>query len=336
MKFLVATYGGRHIGMLLAHLQSIDKTHPGSGTEVYYQDLPETQRAAIMAAYPRVKWRETSFDFSGDRILRISSKTLSWEQAILQQQEGEEVALLDVDTLVIKDLRPIFSDQQADVIFTYKTGGFVLNTGVLLCRVNSRTCAFFRAWRQETLSILHDPKRYKQANDARLPYGASDQMALHLMLGYSENCQDYRINISGETVLLRGERCERLNETRSAPVSNEIFIIHYKGGWQPIILDGRRFTANRPKAASSEMYRLYLSTFCEGLTRVNALRDTKLRTSDFHIVVPQYVFTRGKATAGLLYYSHCFMALARELADLARRAIRLGFRLARKAAGAPV
>ena len=156
MKFVVATYGGKHAGMLLAHLHAIQGTHPGAEVEVYHQDLPPPIVEALIKSHSSVRWTETKFDFAADKILRISSKTLAWEFAMRRQPEGETVCLLDVDTLVRKDLRPFFADEGIDVIFTCKPGGFVLNTGVLLCRINPRTRAFFERWRSETIGILQD------------------------------------------------------------------------------------------------------------------------------------------------------------------------------------
>ena len=66
---------------------------------------------------------------------------------------------------------------------------------------------FFTAWREHTLAILSDPDRYRVANDATQPYGASDQMALHEMIGFRLGTTDYAIRAGGEQVRLRGMEC---------------------------------------------------------------------------------------------------------------------------------
>ncbi len=302
MKFVVATYGRKHAGMLLAHLHSIRSSHPQAGVEVYHQDIPSDLLEAIMKAHPEVKWTATQFDFASDKILRISSKTLAWDYAMHQQPQGETVCLLDVDTLVRKDLQPFFSEPDCDVIFTYKSGGFVLNTGVLLCRINPRTLAFFEAWRKETIAILHDPERFRQANDPKLPYGAADQMALNQMIGYKEGETQYERRLADQLVKLRAEPCEVLNETRSCPLSETKHILHYKGGWQPILLDGHRFSHHRPKAVSWEMYLFYLDTFRASLRRLNGELKTDWQARDFHIQIPAYVEERNPVRQRISYF----------------------------------
>ncbi len=290
MKFLVATYGEKHIGMLLAHVHAIRRIHPDAGIEVYHQDLPARQFEALAKTYPEVKWIETKFNFATDKIQRISSKTLAWEYAIRQQPEGEEVCLLDVDTLVIKDLRPFFADPSIDVIFTYKpAGGFVLNSGVMLCRATAGTLAFFERWREETVKILKDPELFNQANDSKLPYGGGDQMSLHQILGYRCGQTTYDCEIAGQRVRFHGEPCEVLNEIRSVPITDRTHLIHYKGGWQPILLEGRAFSKYRPKADCWEMYLLYLDTFEEALRTLNERAGTAWTARDFHLAIPGYV-----------------------------------------------
>lgn len=287
--------------MLLAHLHAIRRTHPEAGIEVYHQDLPARQFEALLRAYPEVSWIETHFDFTNDRIQRISSKTLAWESAIARQPDGETVCLLDVDTLVIKDLRLFFQDPECDVLFTFKTGGFVLNTGVLLCRINAATRAFFERWRMETIAILRDPERYRKANDPKLPYGAADQMALHEMLAYTEDQTRYELKLGNQPVRLHGEPCEVLNETRSCPIAAQTHIIHFKGGWQPILIEGRSFSQNRPKTECWEMYLLYLDTFEEALRVLNTRLQAQWVAKEWNITVPAYVRENSGARQQLRY-----------------------------------
>ncbi|MGV3531518.1 MAG: hypothetical protein ACO1QR_04055, partial [Chthoniobacteraceae bacterium] len=316
MKFAVATYGSRHIGMLLAHLESLHRSHPGTLVEVYHQDLPANLSDAIAKTYPNVSWVETAFDFTRDRIQRISSKTLAWEQALRRQPADEKLILLDVDTLVIRDLSPVVAGDDWDVLFTWKDEQFVLNTGVLVCRVNAATRAFFTVWKEHTLGILSDPARYEVANDSRNPYGASDQMALHEVLGYELGRTDYEVAVEGGPARLRGVPCAVLNETNSCPVTEQTHVIHYKGGWQPILLDGRRFTKHRPREACDEMYRLYLSTFRSGLDRVKAATGLDLSATDFHIAVPAYVNSGNGFGRRVLYIGHLLRDYVRTFQEL--------------------
>ncbi|MGV3531967.1 MAG: hypothetical protein ACO1QR_06320 [Chthoniobacteraceae bacterium] len=326
MKFAVATYGSRHIGMLLAHLESLYQSHPGVLVEVYHQDLPAHLSDAIAKTYPNVSWVETAFDFTRDRIQRISSKTLAWEQALRRQPTNEKLILLDVDTLVIRDLSQVVAGEDWDVLFTWKDEQFVLNTGVLVCRVNAAARAFFTAWKERTLAILSDPERYRVANDSRNPFGASDQMALHELLGYRLGRTNYEVPVEGGAARLRGVPCAILNETNSCPVSEQTHVIHYKGGWQPILLDGRRFTKHRRREACDEMYRLYLATFRSGLERVKAATGLALSADDFHIAIPGYVDSRSPLRRRVLYIGHLLRDYVRTFQELAAGAARVAAR----------
>ena len=329
MKFVVATYGARHIGMLLAHLQSIRESHPQAAVEIYHQDLPEPQRAAIAGAFPQAVWVATNFNFTGDRIQRISSKTLAWELALQRQPAGECVCLLDVDTLVRLDLQPFFAEEDCDIVFTFKNDGFVLNTGVLLCRAGPRATAFAARWRELAIGILGNSERFQQANDPKLPYGAADQMALHEMLQYRDGQARYEVEIGAKRVRFRGESCELLNETRSCPMTARTHLVHFKGGWQPILLDGRRFSRNRPKAGCWEMYTWYLDTFHRALASVCAASPGKWSPGDFHVRIPTYISARAPLAHALGYGAFVAWDHVRDGADFVQGVKRVFLRTLR-------
>lgn len=323
MVFLVATYGAKHVGMLLAHLHSIRQTHPSATIEVYHQDLPAAQFADLRRAYPDVIWLETAFDLSTDKIQRISSKTLAWEMAALRQPDGADVCLLDVDTLVRRDLSPFFQSADFDIIYTYREGGFALNTGVMLMRASEASRAFFRRWRQATDKILRDPDLFRQANDPKLPYGGGDQMALYQILGYERGRNSYTSQIDAHAVRFRGEPAAVLNETRSRPIEESTHVIHYKGGWQPILLDGRRFSKHRSRRDCWEMYLYYLDTFRAALAAVNTASGASWQPRDFGIVIPRYVDEPRGVWSSLLYVLHQTSDFLREIASLFPAALRL-------------
>ncbi|MGB8166706.1 MAG: hypothetical protein WCF18_04395 [Chthoniobacteraceae bacterium] len=288
MRFIVASYGAKHVGMLLTHLHSIARSHPEAAAAVYWQDIPAPLIEALRAAFPRNDFRQTAFDFSKDFLLRISSKVHSWCRAAEEHAGERELCLADVDTLILRDVAPFLAKDAADVVFTHKPDRTALNTGVILAHGSSATTAFFHAWRDRTLAIIADPDLYRQANDYTLGYGAADQMALWQMLGYERSVASYTIECGGEKVRLRAEPCALLNETNSLPVTDDKHILHYKSGWQPILLQGRPFTRNRPRLASWPMFTLYLRRFREALDVLNAAAGTHFTARDFGIVVPSY------------------------------------------------
>ena len=288
MRFIVASYGVKHVGMLLTHLHSVARSHPHAGAAVYWQDIPTPLIDALRSAFPRFDFHETSFDFSKDFLLRISSKVHSWCRAAEEHAGERDLCLADVDTLVLRDVSSFLAKDDPDVIFTDKPDRTALNTGVILAHGGAATTAFFRAWRDRTLAIIADAELYRQANDYSLGYGAADQMALWQMLGYERGRTNFTIEASGEKVSLRSEPCALLNETNSLPVTDDKHILHYKSGWQPILLQGRPFTRNRPRLASWPMFTLYLRRFREALDALNSAAGTRFTARDFGIVVPFY------------------------------------------------
>lgn len=288
MRFIVASYGAKHVGMLLTHLHSIARSHPEAVAAVYWQDIPAPLIEALRAAFPRYDFHQTAFDFSKDFLLRISSKVHSWCRAAEEHAGERDLCLADVDTLILRDVTAFLARDDADVIFTDKPDRTALNTGVILAHGSPATTAFFRAWRDRTLAIIADPELYRQANDYSLGYGAADQMALWQMLGYERGRTAYTIEAGTETVRLRSEPCALLNETNSLPVTDDKHILHYKSGWQPILLQGRPFTRNRPRQASWPMFALYLRRFREALAALNSAAGTRFTSREFGIVVPFY------------------------------------------------
>lgn len=274
--------------MLLTHLDSIARSHPAAHVAVYWQDIPAAILEALRATFPRYDFICTDFDFSLDPVLRISSKVLAWCRAVEEHASDPHLCLADVDTLVLRDVTPFFERDSADVIFTDKPERTALNTGVLLAHGRPAATAFFREWRDRTLEICRTPELYAQANDFSLGYGAADQMALWKMLGYQRGRADYEIVCGGKQVKLRAEPCAVLNETNSVPVTDDQHILHYKAGWQVILLQGRPFTRNRPREASWPMFTLYLTRFRKALEGLNSAAGTHFTARDFGIVIPFY------------------------------------------------
>lgn len=299
-RFIVANYGTRHAGMLLAHLQSVATSHPHARQSVYWQDIPAHLIDPLRAAFPKVDWVQTTFDFDRDPLQRISSKVLCWARAAEEHATEPALVFCDSDILVCRDLATFFTPDPADVVFTTKPEKVPLNSGVMLARGGPGATAFFRAWRDATIAILKDPAQFAQANDPAQPYGGTDQMSLYQLLHYTRDRESFTVRCTNSDppveARLRAEPCARLNETNSRPITNggeDIHAIHYKGGWQRILLDGRPFSRFRPRAASWEMFTIFMQTMIEALQRVHAATGKKFTMRDFGIQQPWY-YHRGR------------------------------------------
>ena len=272
--------------MLITNIYSILRSNQGSTIKVFWQDIEERLIKNIIKGFKEVTFIKTNFSFRSDPIKRISSKTLFWNYAA-QTYPHDNICFLDADTLIIKNISDFF-DKDFDIIFTYKDDQFPLNTGVMLCKGNKYPF-FFQKWEEDTFRIINDPESFEKANSPEYQYGGSDQMSFFELLGYNPNQREYVITINEQKLYFLGLPCEILNEVYSRSISKSTHIIHYKGGWQPVILEGRNFTGYRTKSASWQMYMLYLKTFLKSLDFLNKHANIRFHPKDFNIVIPFYV-----------------------------------------------
>ena len=298
VKFIITIFGDKHIGMLLTNIYSILQSNPGSHVAVFWQDIEERLIKAIMKGFRSVTFIETDFDLTSDPIKRISSKTLLWNYAA-KTYPCDNICILDVDTLVIRNIGHFF-DQDFDIVFTYKDEQFPLNTGVMLCKGNKYPL-FFGTWEEETIKIINDPESFEKANSPEYPYGGPDQMSFFKLLRYNPRQREYVLTIHGQELIVKAMPCRILNEVHSREIRESTHIIHYKGGWQPILLKGQNFTKFRTKAPSWEMYILYLKTFKKSMEYLHANTKMCYKPKDFNMIIPFYLNTSTFAENKYLY-----------------------------------
>ncbi len=302
IRFIVANYGHRHVGMLLNHLHSIAQTHPDARVTIYWQDVPQSRLEAIRATFRHFDFVPMNFDFANDPRVRIANKVLAWSRAADEHAHEARLCFADADTLVLRGIGHFFDDFDADVIFTHNPtrenrDKAPVNTGVILARGGAAASAFFRHWKAETLHILETPELFAQANDHALPFASPDQMAMHRILGYETPRTHYEIEVENQSVRIDAAACQQLNEMNSRPLADDIHIIHFKGGWQHILLDGRPFSRWRPRRLSWQMFIVFLNSFLAALARLNVAAGTQFSARDFGIVVPWHFNPDGKFSA---------------------------------------
>ncbi len=307
--------------MLLNHLHSIDQSNPDAGVTIYWQDVPRSRLEALRATFPRFDFVPMDFDFASDSRVRIANKVLAWSRAADEHAGEERLCFADADTLVRRDIGHFFEDFAVDVIFTHNPtpenrDRAPVNTGVILARGGTAASAFFQRWKSETLHILDSPKLFAQANDHALPFASPDQMAMHRLLGYRPDVTRYEVEAGGERVQVAAAPCQQLNEMNSRPLDDDIHVVHFKGGWQHILLDGRPFSRWRPRQLSWEMFNAFLNSFLTALARLNAAAGTRFLPRDFGVVVPWHFSPDGK-------FRPLFYALWR-LREMGKRAWLLG------------
>lgn len=285
--FITSAYGEMYAPFLLVTLESLAVSHCGCPVRIYWQDFSPAVVNALRTAFPDYVFYKTNYDLAGSAQIRIPSKLNLWHEALEAAPDGP-VCLIDSDVIMRKNIISYFREMEADVLFTDKPEQFPLNTGVMLFHNGPAAKAFMRMWHTHTLALIDDEQALHIAISDKHPYGAADQMSLHLMLTYSPPRKQYEISANGLIVRLSALPCEELNETRSISITDKTHIIHYKGGWRDILLYGRNFTRNRPRKQSRDMYQLYLQTYLNAQRRLQRSGITAAREI-FPLTIPFYL-----------------------------------------------
>ena len=259
MVYVLANYGEKHLGFLLTSLYSIKKNAPDAEIFVFWQDIESEIFSCSQQVYSDVKFVKTNFDIQGNQLFRTSSKTFLWHYAaqFLCDLGYTDACFLDCDTLLIKDVKYLFS-QEFDIGFSVKKDVWPLNTGVLLVKLSEKTTDFFLRWQILTLDILNDPISFQQANVKDFPYGGADQMSFYKLINYI----DGQVIFKSNSLTFKAFDSKVINQTESVELQECNHIIHYKGGWQSVLLEGDTFKY-RSLADSLPQYRLFASNYIE-------------------------------------------------------------------------
>ncbi len=298
LHFVTSVYGKRYGGMLLNLLYSITHSNPGARVSIFWQDIDETVKV-LTEVFPNATFINLSKDMGDDLVDRIANRIHLWGD-IIRQNPSDHIVFLDVDMLVEKDISHFFTEYSADVFFTYKDEIYPINGGIALTRASESTAAFFNEWAKKTDVILADPSLKRMSISRQYPYGAPDQMALNQLIGYSRDKTIYTVTIDGFDISVHGIPCNTLNETNSCPITDDMHVIHYKGGWHSILLEGTDFTSRRPKSDSWEMYIHYLTTYRNACAYVRKQLGREASGKIFGVRVPFYLNSSLEESA-LLY-----------------------------------
>jgi hypothetical protein len=235
LTYVTAARGEAYKPYLFAFLQSIVDVHGADqeiASHVWHSDLTDDDLTTVTRKSPRTTLKPCENPGAPSGTAAAERKLEIWSLALEAIAEGENVALLDCDTVLLRDLRPFLDDPALDVCFSYKTHAdenldWPLNTGVVLVRNGPRARDFLRWWDEETQRVAADPE---EAARLRRDWGACDQATLGVLLGTRE-IADYAKPIERMGLTFRGATCEELNETRCCAVTERTHLIHYKGKW---------------------------------------------------------------------------------------------------------
>lgn len=111
-----------------------------------------------------------------------TDKLRAWCRIVERAPDGELLALLDADTMVLRSLDAV-NAYHFDVALTEKRQAraqrLPLNGGVVFLRINDRSRAFMARWLEVNERLYHDPVEHAHWRNR---YGGMNQASLGLML----------------------------------------------------------------------------------------------------------------------------------------------------------
>jgi hypothetical protein len=236
--------------MLWVHLGSITQYHPNIPISVIYQDIADYEIKLLESVFPNVKLIQAAYSIEEEDIMKkIPLKLRHWLGAC-EKYPDETLYLLDCDTVICSDICN-FTDGDYDVLYTWKNEIFALNTGVIILKNKNKVRKFMKHWLELTENIIGNPTDFQNAIKVN---GGISQHALSQILKTKNHNGIIERNVAGERIRFKGVECKYLNETNCVPIAEETGIIHYKGGWHPILLEGKNFSKNRPEKDCKEMF----------------------------------------------------------------------------------
>lgn len=299
MRFITSAYGNAYSAFLAVFLRSVHKNCPESPVTVYWQDMDDDIIEAIRSIFPSTQFVKTNFSITGSANHKIPSKMKLWLKA-MEESHDESVCLIDSDMIVQRDPALFLND--ADCIFTDKKEQFQLNTGIVLLRNSPSALCFLNDWTKKTIAIVENPALLEQAVSPKNHYGAADQMALYTLIDYKPEKKEYAYPTPHGQFTLKAEPCTFLNQTNSVPLSPDIYIYHYKGGWRDVLLKGIH-SPYRPKRACLPMHSLYLAFYRDVLCKLRRVRTPRDTIGKIHLHVPTYFdMEKGTVLYGKLYW----------------------------------
>lgn len=255
LVLVTTVYGKNHLPFLAPHLYTVSRCHPEATELVLWQDLPRHEIDVLASVFPHCRFLQIEEPIEGHRDQKTSRKLECWRMAC-QLYLNNPLCFIDCDTLLVKPIGEFFTSD-FDVLFTWKDEPFPLNTGALLVRDGHTGCAFFEEWAARTERIVTDPRALSRALATS---GGGDQHALREIIGFANYNGLFKRRVGGQELTFKGLPCRLLNETNCVAITDDTHVIHYKGGWHPIILRGEGFSEHRPEEKCREMYDLWIKT----------------------------------------------------------------------------
>tara|TARA_Y100001970_G_scaffold292248_1_gene432698 strand:- start:2360 stop:3307 length:948 start_codon:yes stop_codon:yes gene_type:complete len=183
--------------------------------------------------------------------INASRKIIALRKIFLNRyKENSFSSFIDIDVFFTK-LWKVPEFKNADLLLTIKSdeAKYRLNSGVIFLKNNEKIINFLRAWENETIDIISDKEKLKKAISKKNIFGGGDQMALSKILDLKNNIisESYEVN-NGLKVKLIPTKIYNACEEKIIPDLAKI--IHLKGAFHSLLLEGMPFLSDRRESHS--------------------------------------------------------------------------------------
>lgn len=272
--YIVCYFGAKYAPMLGVLLQSIADVKPRRRVVLLHFDTP-ADVLRMASSYPNVIALPVEKQ-AYPTAMAAALKPLIIADYLTSPILAGPAIVVDCDMLVRQDPFDLFRPGDG-ILFTTRDGAWPINGGIIGMRdaLDPAVSQLFHRWAHRIAEITRDPALVAIARSVKQPYGHVDQMAFAQIINYERGRKDFTI-LDCDGLNARAVDGYILNETRSTPVNPETRILHFKGGWHPILLDGHTFTRYRPMREGWEMFKLYCDTHASACNLAMATNSSRV------------------------------------------------------------
>lgn len=244
-------FGNDYIPMLITFLESACGKNV-SGV-VGYANVTETLISPLTRVYEDWTFQKIEIENDPKNIHRnISKKMSGWRQIIdTNSRDGDLILFQDCDTIFTEffdseDLKGI------DIGITVKDAAekFRLNTGVVVLRNSPVMRDFVQKWETITEEILNCDDKLNTATSEKFPYGGGDQMALWQLLELNNEKLNGKKNVYFKDLKVSLLKTAEYNACENRINPSLAKIIHFKGAFHRLLLEGEPFLSERTEVLS--------------------------------------------------------------------------------------
>ncbi len=272
--FVTRVFGERVVPFLVAALESLTLSQGlAVRTTVLLSDLDSQIREDLVQAF-------ASVDFVPVKNLKsrpqwghselASNKLAEFNTYARQFNNPSTIFFFDADMLFTQPIHDL-ADESWDLMLTTRPGEWPLNAGLVGLRATKAGMEFLKIVQVENQRILRSARKSIKANaTSGAPEQAAYEMGLR-RLGI-DSLRELKVRAPLSLVGSNGLRlltvdCREYNEWNVATMSAKTRVIHFKSGWQPLLLGERGYSDSRPRELAEPLVELFWSAVGQVIER---------------------------------------------------------------------